>query len=69
MPPSARRRIDLRLHALPPAVEVAIERALRGVAEHPGEVIAWAEDGARYEPPSRGWDQTRHSGEQDRGDA
>jgi len=31
----------------------------RVVAEHPGEVVAWAEDGARYEPPSRGWDQTK----------
>ena len=31
----------------------------RVVAEHPGEVIAWAADGARYDPPSRGWDQTR----------
>jgi len=41
----------------------------RVVAEHPGEVVAWAEDGARYEPPSRGWDQTRDSGEGDRGDA
>ncbi len=40
----------------------------RVVADHPGEVIAWAEDGARYEPPSRGWDQTRHSGERNRGD-
>jgi thiamine-monophosphate kinase len=35
----------------------------RVVAEHPGEVVAWAEDGARYEPPARGWDQTRNSGE------
>ena len=34
----------------------------RVVAEHPGEVIAWAEDGARYEPPRRGWDQTKDSG-------
>ena len=40
----------------------------RVVADHPGEVIAWAEDGARYEPPSRGWDQARDSGEQNRGD-
>lgn len=39
----------------------------RVVAEHPGEVIAWAEDGSRYEPPSRGWDQTRDSGERDSG--
>lgn len=31
-PPSARRHVDLRLHALPAAVEVAIERALRGTA-------------------------------------
>ena len=38
----------------------------RVVAEHPGEVIAWAGDGARYEPPSRGWDQTRSAA--DRGD-
>ena len=35
----------------------------RVVAEHPGEVVAWAEDGARYEPPSRGWDQTRNRGD------
>ncbi|MGE3856049.1 MAG: thiamine-phosphate kinase [Dehalococcoidia bacterium] len=41
----------------------------RVVAEHPGEVVAWAEDGTRYEPPRRGWDQTRDSGEGDRGDA
>ena len=41
----------------------------RVVADHPGEVVAWAEDGTRYEPPSRGWDQTRDSGEQNRRDA
>ena len=38
----------------------------RVVAEHPGEVIAWAEDGSVYEPPRRGWDQTRHRGDGDR---
>ena len=31
----------------------------RVVAAHPGEVIAWAANGERYEPPSRGWDQAR----------
>lgn len=31
----------------------------RVVAEHPGEVIAWDDDGQVYEPPSRGWDQLR----------
>ncbi len=35
----------------------------RVVAEHPGEVIAWAEDGSVYEPPRRGWDQTRDTGD------
>lgn len=35
----------------------------RVVAEHPGEVIAWTEDGGAYEPPRRGWDQARASGE------
>ena len=34
----------------------------RIVAEHPGEVIAWTEDGATYEPPRRGWDQTKDTG-------
>jgi thiamine-monophosphate kinase len=31
----------------------------RVVAEHPGEVIVWAEDGDEYRPPTRGWDQLR----------
>ena len=31
----------------------------RVVAEHPGEVIIWSEDGEEYRPPSRGWDQLR----------
>lgn len=35
----------------------------RVVAAHPGEVIAWSEDGEAYEPPRRGWDQARTSGE------
>ena len=45
--------------------DVPITLIGRVVAEHPGEVIAWTEDGARYEPPRRGWDQTRHSGDGD----
>ena len=43
--------------------ELAVTLIGRVVAEHPGEVIAWAEDGAVYEPPRRGWDQTRNTGE------
>lgn len=35
----------------------------RVVPDHPGEVIVWGEDGEAYEPPRRGWDQTRDSGE------
>jgi thiamine-monophosphate kinase len=35
----------------------------RVVAEHPGEVVVWTEDGAAYEPPRRGWDHARDSGE------
>lgn len=35
----------------------------RVVADHPGEVVVWGEDGEAYEPPRRGWDQTRDSGE------
>lgn len=31
----------------------------RVVADHPGEVIALADDGKPYEPASRGWDQLR----------
>lgn len=31
----------------------------RVVAEHPGEVIVWADDGQEYEPARRGWDQLR----------
>ncbi len=33
----------------------------RVVANHPGEVIVLTEDGATYEPPSRGWDQLKHT--------
>ncbi|MDO9446151.1 MAG: thiamine-phosphate kinase, partial [Dehalococcoidia bacterium] len=33
----------------------------RVVAEHPGEVTVWGEDGAPYEPPRRGWDQLREA--------
>ena len=43
--------------------DVPVSLIGRVVAEHPGEVIAWAEDGAVYEPPQRGWDQTRHRGD------
>ena len=35
----------------------------RVVADHLGEVIVWGEDGEASEPPRRGWDQTRDSGE------
>ncbi|MBM3141293.1 MAG: thiamine-phosphate kinase [Chloroflexi bacterium] len=31
----------------------------RVVAEHPGEVIVWTDDGEEYHPPSAGWDQLR----------
>jgi thiamine-monophosphate kinase len=31
----------------------------RVVAEHPGEVVIWTEDGEEYRPQSRGWDQLR----------
>ncbi len=31
----------------------------RVVADHPGEVVAWDDDGQVYEPPSRGWDQLK----------
>ncbi|MCK9487334.1 MAG: thiamine-phosphate kinase [Dehalococcoidia bacterium] len=31
----------------------------RVVAEHPGEVVVWDDDGEAYEPPSRGWDHLR----------
>ena len=44
-------------------VDLPVTLIGRVVAEHPGEVIAWAEDGAVYEPPQRGWDQTRHRGD------
>ena len=43
--------------------EVPVTLVGRVVADHPGEVIVWGEDGAAYEPPRRGWDQTRDSGE------
>lgn len=43
--------------------EVPVTLVGRVVADHPGEVVVWGEDGAAYEPPRRGWDQTRDSGE------
>ncbi|MFA7249428.1 MAG: thiamine-phosphate kinase [Dehalococcoidia bacterium] len=43
--------------------ELPVSIVGRVVAEHPGEVIARRADGARYEPPSRGWDQTRNAGD------
>jgi thiamine-monophosphate kinase len=35
----------------------------RVVAEHPGELIIWTEDGDEYRPPTAGWDQLRSRGE------
>ncbi len=34
----------------------------RVVVDHPGEVLAWSEDGSSYEPPRRGWDQLSGGG-------
>jgi thiamine-monophosphate kinase len=45
--------------------EVPVTLIGRVVEEQPGEVIAWSEEGNAYEPPVRGWDQTRRTGEQD----
>ncbi|RJP31198.1 MAG: thiamine-phosphate kinase [Phycisphaerales bacterium] len=43
--------------------EVPVTLIGRVVPDHPGEVIVWGEGGEVYEPPRRGWDQTRDSGE------
>lgn len=43
--------------------EVPVTLIGRVVPDHPGEVVVWGEDGEAYEPPRRGWDQTRDSGE------
>lgn len=43
--------------------EVPVTLIGRVIADHPGEVIVWGPDGEAYEPPRRGWDQTRDSGE------
>ncbi|MSQ29760.1 MAG: thiamine-phosphate kinase [Dehalococcoidia bacterium] len=43
--------------------EVPVTLVGRVVADHRGEVIVWGEDGEVYEPPRRGWDQARDSGE------
>ncbi len=43
--------------------EVPVTLVGRVVTEHPGEVVVWGPDGEPYEPPRRGWDQTRDSGE------
>lgn len=43
--------------------EVPVTLIGRVVTDHAGEVIVWGEDGEAYEPPRRGWDQTRDSGE------
>ncbi len=39
----------------------------RVTAQHPGEVIARDAEGGIYEPPRRGWDQARASGERGAG--
>ncbi len=41
------------------SADVPVTLVGRVVAEHPGEVIAWSDEGEAYEPPSRGWDQLR----------
>ncbi len=43
--------------------EVPVTLVGRVVPDHPGEVVVWGADGEAYEPPRRGWDQTRDSGE------
>lgn len=43
--------------------EVPVTLVGRVVPDHPGEVVVWGADGETYEPPRRGWDQTRDSGE------
>lgn len=64
-------------------VLIAPEEALAGLAtsevpvtvigtitdEHPGDVIALDAEGGAYEPPLRGWDQTRASGEREQFEA
>ncbi len=44
-------------------LEVPVTLIGRVVPDHMGEVVVWGADGEAYEPPRRGWDQTRDSGE------
>jgi len=42
--------------------EVPVTHIGHCVAEHPGEVIVWMANGEAYEPPRRGFDQSRDRG-------
>src|SRR5690606_13697511 len=45
--------------------EVPVTLIGRVTERHAGEVIARDAEGSMYEPPRRGWDQTRASGERE----